>query len=274
MLTGVARVQMQKKYSAVEMVRVLKSIVLEVRELVVFALATLFYGIQPDILKKHMGDFSDPSGFWARFIWVNLPIKKKTFPDASINLKIDELLYALYQQLGKINSSFELSPHAQVIFKQWYEGSEELKLAEPKQALRAVYAKSQRLTGELALLLHCISYSLNHHEPPQKIKSKTMQAAVQLTKFYINQVKLIHANSNVSEDNSSSLHFKIIDLSHRKGWIKARDVQNSIRSFKKASPNRIRSLFRELEANGFGTTEGDGKKLIWKANSVDVVDSQ
>lgn len=34
-------------------------------------------GIQPDILKKHMGDFSDPSGFWARFIWVILPIKKK-----------------------------------------------------------------------------------------------------------------------------------------------------------------------------------------------------
>ena len=69
-------------------------------------------GIQPDILKKHMGDFSDPSGFWARFIWVNLPIKRKTFPDASINFEIDKLLYMLYQKLGRINSSFELSPQA------------------------------------------------------------------------------------------------------------------------------------------------------------------
>ncbi|WP_413467384.1 DUF3987 domain-containing protein [Pleurocapsa sp. FMAR1] len=25
-------------------------------------------GIQPDILKKHMGDFSNPSGLWARFV--------------------------------------------------------------------------------------------------------------------------------------------------------------------------------------------------------------
>ena len=53
-----------------------------------------------------MGDFSDPSGFWARFIWVNLPVKKKTFPDASINLEFDESLYALYQRLGTINNSF------------------------------------------------------------------------------------------------------------------------------------------------------------------------
>ena len=229
-------------------------------------------GIQPDILKKHMGDFSDPSGFWARFIWVNLPIKKKIFPDTLTNLEIDELLYTLYQQLGTIINSFELSPKAQVIFKQWYERSEELKLAEPKQALRAVYSKSQRLTGELALLLHCITHSLNNNKPPHEIELETMRTAVQLTKFYINQVRLIHANSTISEDNSSSLHFKIIDLSKRKGWIKARDVQNSIRSFKKTSPSRIRSLFRELEANGFGITEGDGKKLIWKADAVDIVD--
>lgn len=230
-------------------------------------------GIQPDILKKHMGDFSDPSGFWARFIWVNLPIKKKTFPDTSINLEIDELLYNLYQQIGTISNSFELSSQAQAIFKEWYERSEELKLAEPKQALRAVYSKSQRLSGELALLLHCITHSLDQKEPSQEIESETMQIAVQLTNFYINQVRLIHANSNTCEDNASSLNFRIIDLSHRKGWIKARDVQNGIRSFKKTSPNRIRSLFRELETNGYGTTEGEGNKLTWKAKSVDAIDS-
>ena len=64
-------------------------------------------GIQPDILKKQMGDFSDPSGFWARFIWVNLPVKKKSFPDASVNLEIDELLYTLYQQLGQSLQNFQ-----------------------------------------------------------------------------------------------------------------------------------------------------------------------
>ena len=229
-------------------------------------------GIQPDILKKHMGDFSDPSGFWARFIWVNLPIKKKTFPNVSINLAIGELLYSLYQRLGKIDNSFELSPQAQLTFKRWYERSEELKLTEPRQALRAVYAKSQRLSGELALLLHCIIHSLNNNEPPQEIQLETMQAAVQLTEIYINQVRLIHANSSVSEDNSSSLHFKIIDLSHRKGWVKARDVQNGIRSFKKVSPSRIRSIFRDLEVHGYGIIEGEGKKLSWKANAVDAVD--
>lgn len=218
-----------------------------------------------------MGDFSDPSGFWARFIWVNLPVKKKMFPEVSANTEAEVLLYSLYQQLGTINASFELSYQAQTIFKQWYERSEELKLAESKQALRAVYSKSQRLTGELALLLHCIKHSLNQHELPQEIPLEIMEAAVQLTQFYINQVQLIHANSSAGKHNSSSLHFKIIDLSNRKGWIKARDVQNSIRSFKNTSPNCICSLFRELEANGYGKTEGEGNKLTWKANSVDAV---
>ena len=126
-------------------------------------------GIQPDILKKRMGDFSDPSGLWARFIWVNLPIKKKVFPDSFTSIQTVELLYSLYQQLGKIQTSFRLSTDALTVFKQWHERSEELKLAEPRQALRAVYSKSQRLSGELALLLHCINYSLNEQEPPLEV---------------------------------------------------------------------------------------------------------
>lgn len=231
-------------------------------------------GIQPDILKKHMGDFSDPSGFWARFIWVILPVKKKTFPEDSVQIEVDDLLYALYKKLGTINSVFELSSEGKVIFQQWYENSEALKIAEPRQALRAVYAKSQRLVGELALLLHCINYSLYEQEPPKEVELKTMEVAVELTKFYINQVQLIHANSSGSSDNLPSVHLKIITLSHRKGWLKARDVQTSIRPLKKESPSRIRAIFRELEASGYGITKFEGQKLIWNANSVDKIDQQ
>ena len=91
-----------------------------------------------------------------------------------------------------------------------------------------------------------------------------MQSAVQLTEYYIEQVQFIHSDSSDSEENSSSLHFKIIELSQRRGWIKARDVQNSIRCFKKTSPNRIRIIFKELVANGHGITESSGNKLIYK----------
>ncbi|WP_319421504.1 hypothetical protein [Pleurocapsa sp. FMAR1] len=64
-------------------------------------------------------------------------------------------------------------------------------------------------------------------------------------------------------------------MSNCKGWIKARDVQNSIRCFKKVSSNRICSIFRELEANSYGVTKLEGKKLIWNAdNSLDSVDAE
>lgn len=76
----------------------------------------------------------------------------------------------------------------------------------------------------------------------EEVGSEIMQAAIQLTKFYIGQVKLIHANSCASKDNLPATYFKIINLSKRKGWLKAKDVQNGIRDFRKEQPNQIRSI--------------------------------
>lgn len=231
-------------------------------------------GIQPDILKKYMGDFTDPSGFWARFIWVNLPLISKIFPEDQVSIILDDLLYALYKNLGKVKRTFKLSPDAQKTFKDWFIRSEQLKMAEPKQALRAVYSKSQRLAGELALILHCIKSSFHQEEASQEVGSEIMRAAIQLTKFYIGQVKLIHANSCASKDNLPATYFKIINLSKRKGWLKAKDVQNGIRDFKKEQPNQIRSIFQELKSLGYGVTQYEGNKLIWNVEQVDVVDDK
>lgn len=107
----------------------------------------------------------------------------------------DDILCSLYKKLGTITSSFELSFEAQEVFEQWHKESEELKMAEPK----------------LALLLHCVTNSLNQQEPPKEVQFKTMQSAVQLTEYYIKQVQFIHSDSSDSEENSSSLHFKIIE---------------------------------------------------------------
>ncbi len=196
------------------------------------------------------------------------------FPEDTANMIIDELLYALYKNLGKVERFFKLSPESKKAFKDWFIRSDELKMTEPKQALRAVYAKSQRLAGELALILHCIKYSFHQEEPPQDVGLEIMQAAIKLTKFYIGQVKLIHANSCASKDNLPATYFKIINLSKRKGWLKAKDVQNSIRDFRKEQPNQIRSIFQELTFIGYGVTKDEGNKLIWNAEKVDSVDNK
>ncbi|MEM7591851.1 MAG: hypothetical protein AAF383_10090 [Cyanobacteria bacterium P01_A01_bin.83] len=57
---------------------------------------------------------------------------------------------------------------------------------------------------------------------------------------------------------------KIYEEEYRQ-WKKSKDTEIDV-------PVRPKPpLFRELEANGYGKTEGEGNKLTWKANSVDAV---
>lgn len=229
-------------------------------------------GIQPEVLRKQMGDFSDGNGFWARFIWVNQPMQRKPFPDDDVALDISPLLRSLYEFLGTIDNTFVLSPRAKAKFKDWYNYVEERKLQEARPALQAVWSKSQRLVGELALLLHCLTYAIYQQQPPQFVEPEILSAAIRLAKFYIGQVELIHANGEPESSNQPNTYTKLIELSKRKGWITARDAKASIRSYRNKTPSQVRSLFREIESVGYGVTQGVGSKLRWNYKTVDTAD--
>ncbi|MDY6900010.1 MAG: DUF3987 domain-containing protein, partial [Cyanobacteriota bacterium] len=230
-------------------------------------------GIQPDVLRKQMGDFSDGNGFWARFIWVNQPMQRKPFPDDETNIVDTTLLRSVYEFLGTIDNTFVLSKEAKEKYKDWYNFVEDQKFQEAKPALQAVWSKSQRLVGELALLIHCLTYAIYQQQPPQEVEPEILSAAISLAKFYLGQVKLIHADGD-SEDNSQpNTYTKLIELSKRKGWITARDVKAGIRNYRNTTPNLVRSLFREIEALGYGITQGTGNKLKWKYQTVGTVNT-
>ncbi|MDJ0594488.1 MAG: DUF3987 domain-containing protein [Pleurocapsa sp. MO_226.B13] len=213
-------------------------------------------GIQPEVLRKQMGDFSDGNGFWARFIWVNQPMQRKPFPNDEVEIDISPLLRSLYEFLGTIDNTFVLSSGAKEKYKNWYEFVEEKKLQEARPALQAVWSKSQRLVGELALLLHCLTYAIHQQQPPKFVEPEILNAAIRLAKFYIGQIELIHADGEPESSNQPNTYTKLIELSKRKGWITARDVKASIRSYRDQTPSQVRSLFREIESLGYGTTQG------------------
>jgi hypothetical protein len=68
--------------------------------------------------------------------------------------------------------------------------------------------------------------------------------------------------NELGESEALATHLvKVIDVSQKKGWIVARDIQ---RTYDKAScptPDQVRSWFRELEAMGKGSTSGLGRNL-------------
>ncbi len=219
---------------------------------------------QPDTLRSLMGDFSDPSGQWARFLWCVMPTRSSPFPNDAISYDVSEMLYGIYKQLQAfIPKTYRLSEDALYLYKDWYNQLDHLRLVEPRQGIRAVYQKMKGDVGVLTLLLHCINAAAQGQHPADLVSAGTIKAAIQLSKFYLGQVKLIYSEGDAANGELSDIHTKLIALSQRVGWLSAKTAKNYIWAFRKCSMDEIRSHFRELTAMGKGNTRGDGNKLEW-----------
>lgn len=217
--------------------------------------------IQPDTLRSLMGDFSDPSGQWARFLWCVLPVQSSPFPDNAVRTDLSELLYGTYQRLQAFPpKTYRLSKEAQYLYRDWFNWLNNQRLAEPKQALRAVYQKIKGDVGVLALLLHCVKPATQGKQPEDFVSAETMDAAIKLSQFYLGQVRLVHSEGYAAAGELPDVYSKIIALSQRSGWLKAKTVRNAVWAFRQTSMDEIRQHFRELVALGKGRTRGSGNK--------------
>jgi CRISPR-associated protein Cmr3 len=228
--------------------------------------------LQPLILRQMMGDFTDTNGQWARFLWTVMQVQPAPYPDDAIPFDVSGLLKGIYKRLRNLPPiTYTLSSQAKKLYRSWYNELDRLKMAESRQGFRAVYSKMKGDTGVLALLLHCFNGCVAEGSTPAlEVDAATMAAAIKLSKYHIGQVKLIHSEGDVANGVVAAIHAKIIQLSERKGWLKAADVRDIDRQTKKQfSANDIRRHFQELETSGFGQTKGESTKLMWSIYKED-----
>jgi CRISPR-associated protein Cmr3 len=180
------------------------------------------------------------------------------------------LLAAIYWALENFEpKTYTLSPEAKALYRDWFNRLDARRISETQQGLRAVFGKMKGDTGVLALLLHCINAAIAGRMPAAEVSGQTMRSAIQLANYYLNQVRVIHAEGD-SEGTLEDSCSRIIKISQRKGWISARDVHQADRAIRKRLPaESVRSLFRELEAMGLGETSGEGVHLEFRAYFVD-----
>jgi Protein of unknown function (DUF3987) len=218
---------------------------------------------QPDTLRSLMGDFSDPFGQWARFLWCFLPIRPAPYPDDAIHLDISDFLYGIYWRLAEFPpTTYRLGPAARDCYIHWYNELDRFRLAEVKQSLRAVYAKFKSDTGVLALLLHCLNAAIAGQPPTERISEATLRTAIQLSKFYLGQVKLIHSEGDALDGDLTPSFCKMLSLSQRKGWVTARDIYRARAVYdRKATLDQIRVLMRELVTMGLAIARNQGNRL-------------
>jgi|GEM_PF-5947498 len=230
--------------------------------------------IQPGILAQQMGDFTDTDGYWSRFCWCLLPLLRKQLEtpekDAAIAHKLRhdiEFILATVKSFHPLG--YELSPDAKASCEAFREEMEDRRMDHPNNTMKIVHGKVQGQVGEVALILHLLWGTYGRGSIPDIFVSETtMQRAIEVMRFFIVQAELIQALGEEVQGGESSIYTKMIELSHKKGWVKASDASKSVRAIKddkQKDGNYVRVLFLELEAMGKGELKGKGRSLEFKA---------
>ncbi len=238
-------------------------------------LLSVYGSIQPQVLSQLMQDCTDPDGQWARFLFVNQPLAAAELADdGEDGIDLTDLLTRLYRDIDELPArEYRLSHAAFKRYQPVYNQLEKLRVSHPAPGMRAVYSKMEGYIGRLALNLHIINSLMTNQIPDEYVSLETMDKAIALAKFYIGQVKLIHANSDDSELAPHIIRLrdasKLAESAGKSGWIHNRSyLQNLPKKLKEQAQRTgcktaevVRSWMREAEAMGIGCTRGTGAQL-------------
>jgi hypothetical protein len=231
-------------------------------------------GIQPGPLKRQMGDFEDSDGFWSRFFWCFLPLLRRQQATPEDEQKAQRLSAGLMQILGHVADfapqDYQLSPAAARLFYGFQEEMEDVRMEHDKTAIKVVAGKAQGQVGEIALVLHLAYAAYACGQPELFVSEATMAAAIATMRFYISQAELIQNLGAEERGEAPAILAKILDLSVRKGWVKARDcIAANHRGLKGVPACEVRDLLKALAAQGKGELRGENKALEFRAFALD-----
>jgi hypothetical protein len=237
---------------------------------------SIFGTIQPEVLKNHITDCSDPDGQWARFLFVNQPLVAATLSDDDGQfVQIRDRIAGFYRQIDQLpEMEYCLSRDAFKRYQRIYNQLEKLRVTHPRPGMRAVYSKMEGYIGRLALNLHVLwELAAGKSCPSAEIPLIIMEMAIALAKFYIGQVKLVHSFSD--EEGLAPGIVKLIELSKRldtngkDGWIKAQQYRELFANKKRPSAQQARDCMIEAVKQGFGRTRNAGNRLEyhWKCDN-------
>ena len=230
-----------------------------------FVLLGILGGIQPKVMQKLLGTCDDPDGGWARFTFVNQPVSaSKMYADGG-KYETTELLTDLYRKIDALPpTEYRLSPKAFNLFCKAYNRLEELRASDPLEGMQSVWGKSEGRIGKLAVNLHVVHSLMKGEIPSEEIPVEMVRIAISLTKFYAFQVQSLYTQFSDPDADAPQL-VKVIELSRKKGWLKASDVYLSITKARRPSGETVREWFAELVAMEKGEVRGQGRSLQFRA---------
>lgn len=247
-------------------------------------LLSIYGTIQPGVLEKLLGDKEDSSGQWSRFIFCQLPPSNLDLDIDAAYPNLTPMLTDLYRQFDRLPvKTYDLSRPSRVRFLKAANRLKSLSENEQRPAMRNVIIKARGLIGRLALNLHLANSLFNGITPPLEIGKETINAAIELTSFFINQVRGMYGKLS---DDLPSAYARLLSVAT--DWISPNNARKKAFSGKTKTEypsTRITEIFRELRDKGYGevrvTTRGSiefralkGDKVIPPAKPLPDKDSE
>ena len=233
---------------------------------------SIFGTIQPSILKNLWGNGQDDDGMWSRFLYVIQPKNKPCLPyeDEIYECPLAQHLESLFYKLTYTEPQlYKLTKSAYQRYRSYYNFLSSLAYQTSNAFMEHIYSKAKGQCGRLAMNLHVIEQFWGNANGvfSTNISEETIEKAIKLTNFYLEQVELLY-KTLCEEDTISPILQEILNLSKCLGWITARNVSRFRRQFRNAAPNQIRQWFLELSELGYGEIEGTGSRLKFRVTTV------
>jgi hypothetical protein len=236
-------------------------------------LLSIYGTIQPGVLEKLLGDKEDSSGQWARFIFCQLPPSTVDFDIDAATVDLTPMLTDLYRQFDRLPVAFyDLSRPAREKFLAAANRLKKESESEQRPAMRNVLIKARGLIGRLALNLHLTNSLFNSITPSLEIGEKIIDAAIELTEFYVSQVRGMYVKLS---DDLPSAYARLLSVAS--DWItpnNARKKAFNTKTRQDFPTTRIAEIFKELADQGYGEVRKTSRSIEFKALKGDKGDSK
>lgn len=209
-------------------------------------------GIQPGVLAKLLGDNQDMAGEFARLTIAIQPDSPMFVGDDQPSLNINEMLVGCYEKVAGLPVlKLSLSADAKKAFIKIHDALERQRCKEEHPAIKGALSKIIGQIGRYAGIFHALGMVENNLS--DEVSLETVNLAIEFARWQMAQIRTLYSQS----DGLTGLLLKIMQISSRKGWIKSRDVVQSIRT-QKLTSSEVRENFRSLAQMGFGEVRGNG----------------
>ena len=226
-------------------------------------LLSIFGTIQPDVLAALLKDCSDSNGKFARFDFVFQPLAASKLPEEdSGSFDLTPMLSSLYTKIDALPAlKMELTPEAKLLFTAFYNATEERRVSESKQGMRAMIGKMPEKVGKMAAIIHTLTCVFNGVEVSLQIPKSAVEAAIKFVKFTADQIASLYAEFSDRQALAPSLA-KIVLLAERNGGITSvREVSKFFTSKLRPDNQQIRQWFAELAAMDYGEVTSKGRAI-------------